>query len=956
MASAAAVERVVSRLEGARCEGAALGALRLVVGGEGGIAWQLESGAGVVAVRRGTVAESAGWPPPKATVEATERTARRAAQALEVRGRGRRACLRHIWAHAHRWRWRGRPYCSARSDGPPAAHAHTPRAHLSACTRSPPTARLQAVAGGAGRAAAMGAFMRLRAAASRGEVAVKGDLRALMALRGLIRPASGGGGGGGDLARPLAPAAGATPEALGALEERVLQLEEALADAQQERARQAAAAPPAPPPPAMVPARTQLMLAALAVVVAGPAAGPAVRLVGRWYWQGAAALLAALAALAWRARCDGGQLDRGLATAGFYARIVPAFVLTHRTAGALPPREAEALWDKVHAYWGERLLEFCVAQGGMFIKLGQSLSARPDAAPPLLVKPLAALQDAVPPRPIEEVHDTVCAALGLAAIEDGFEEFDDEPVGSASIAQVHRAVQLGGSGSGEVAVKVRKRGIEPLFRQDMFALRALAAAVAWAFPDHDRRELAAYLCEAVTRELDLQQEGEAMERVREGLARAGVRGCRAPRLVKGTRDVLVMEFIDGAFSLKDDAALKEHAVDRLLVCEAVGRSLAVQFFALGVWNADLHPGNILLQPDASAPANAAAVLIDFGNTCRFTGGQLRAFATLVHAAATNDASLIGEAFDLLGVEGASSGRLADLPRMLKSMRLLLCDTAPADEQRALKKQYFKWAKEDRLKRKELGRASGRRGNSQKVSFPSELLPFAGTILTFKGVCATLGVRVSPMSLFGPAAREVLLAEVAMRTSLSLAGSTLGGGAAVASNNGDAAAMAVLSPSSRARLEGGVGSAAANGHSARAAAAERIAAALMRHLVSDSDGGGLGLQVAVFDRRGGLCEATVELAAGTLGALDGRAVTPATRFALHGAGGAVAAAWAKAVARERNLDPLAPMAGVWKACQGSASRAGPSLCDALTHIAGLEVRMKSKRARGGEGPCPTRAIR
>src|SRR5882724_647931 len=101
--------------------------------------------------------------------------------------------------------------------------------------------------------------------------------------------------------------------------------------------------------------------------------------------------------------------------------------------------------------------------GATFIKVGQIISTRPDAFPPEFIAPLTVLQDRVPPFPFDEVRKAIAEDFGRP-LEEIFSKFSEEPVASASIAQVHRAILPGKDGDEArpertVAVKVRRPGI-----------------------------------------------------------------------------------------------------------------------------------------------------------------------------------------------------------------------------------------------------------------------------------------------------------------------------------------------------------------------------------------------------------------------------------------------------------------------------------------------------------------
>ena len=171
------------------------------------------------------------------------------------------------------------------------------------------------------------------------------------------------------------------------------------------------------------------------------------------------------------------------------AREILAVLIRHgfgSALGQLPkqllPRKDEPDPDSgetAGASGPERALRVIAELGPTFVKLGQILSTRPDILPADYVDALASLQDNVPPFPGAEAEFIVSQEL-RQPIEDLFDDFDPEPVASASIAQVHRARLHDGS---DVAVKVQRPDIEERIRSDIHILFRLAEALEGTLED-----------------------------------------------------------------------------------------------------------------------------------------------------------------------------------------------------------------------------------------------------------------------------------------------------------------------------------------------------------------------------------------------------------------------------------------------------------------------------------------
>ena len=276
------------------------------------------------------------------------------------------------------------------------------------------------------------------------------------------------------------------------------------------------------------------------------------------------------------------------------------------------------------------------AGGTTFVKLGQLMSTRRDLLPEVYVEELSRLQDQVPPAPWPEVEATLTAALG-APVEEVFAEFDHKPLAAASIAQVHAAVLRDGT---PAIVKVQRPGILPLVERDLDIVGRLAVAL------HTRTDwgrglgltdLARGFAVALREELDFRVEARNMKAVRTASgARAGATALTVPVLHEdlSTERVLVMSRIEGTplgQAVPDDAEHGGRIAHTLLA------ALLDQIMLDGVFHADPHPGNILLQQDGT-PA-----LLDFGSVGRIDPGLRDALAGLFLAVDSGDPAALCDA-------------------------------------------------------------------------------------------------------------------------------------------------------------------------------------------------------------------------------------------------------------------------------------------------------------------------
>jgi ubiquinone biosynthesis protein len=242
--------------------------------------------------------------------------------------------------------------------------------------------------------------------------------------------------------------------------------------------------------------------------------------------------------------------------------------------------------------------------GPTFIKLGQLLSLRLDLLPSEYAAELAKLQDEAMPLPFAQIKGKVEAQLGRA-LGELFQEFGEEPLAAASLAQVHRALLRDGT---EVVVKVQRPGIWETIRADLIILEDLAHFLVRHLPESepfDPPGVVREFAKTLRRELDFVREGRNME-----LFRRNFQGDPTVYIPKvfweyTTSEVLTMERIVGV-KVTDLEGLERAGLDRHQVALNGANAILKQIFEHGLFHADPHPGNILvLEGNVIAP-------LDFG--------------------------------------------------------------------------------------------------------------------------------------------------------------------------------------------------------------------------------------------------------------------------------------------------------------------------------------------------------
>ncbi len=277
---------------------------------------------------------------------------------------------------------------------------------------------------------------------------------------------------------------------------------------------------------------------------------------------------------------------------------------------------------------GERLAAALQALGPSFIKFGQALSTRPDLIGETMARDLSNLQDRLPPFPAAQARATVEDELG-APIDALFSRFDDEPVAAASIAQVHFAATSEGR---EVAVKVLRPRIEQAFARDLDLFYWLAGLIERLQPAWRRLrpvEVVGTLAETVAIEMNLSFEAAAASELRENLA--GDEGLRVPEVDwrRTARRVLTLERVEGT-PIDEREALIAAGHDLDAIIEKAARSVFNQVFRDGFFHADLHPGNLFVDPAGDL------VAVDFGIMGRLDRATRRYLAEMLLGFLTGD--------------------------------------------------------------------------------------------------------------------------------------------------------------------------------------------------------------------------------------------------------------------------------------------------------------------------------
>jgi ubiquinone biosynthesis protein len=408
----------------------------------------------------------------------------------------------------------------------------------------------------------------------------------------------------------------------------------------------------------------------------------------------------------------------------------------------------------VHTRNARRVYATILRLQGLFIKVGQLLSIMANFLPPEFRDELEGLQDQVPPRPFAEIEERLETELGEAMKQ--LASLEREPLASASLGQVHAARLVDGR---RVALKVQHRDIDRIVRLDLRTIRRIMAIVQWFVPVQGLDAYYHQIKELLSEELDFAIEADHIERIAKNFEDDPRVVFPKPVRELCTRRVLVTTFVEGV-KASDLVALGALGVDRRDVAIRLVRLYCQMIFVDGVYHADPHPGNVLVQKDG------AIVLLDFGAVAELSPQMREGIPEFLEGVLRRDTDKLVKSMRKMGFisrttdEGVSEKiieyfhrRFQEEVRLdsfnLKDLRI--------DPQRGLENLLD-------LRRMNIGL----RELSGAFHIPKDWVLLERTILLLYGCCSLLDPELNPVAIIQPYLRDFVLgnrdfAQIAMET-------------------------------------------------------------------------------------------------------------------------------------------------------------------------------------------------
>ena len=377
--------------------------------------------------------------------------------------------------------------------------------------------------------------------------------------------------------------------------------------------------------------------------------------------------------------------------------------------------------------------------GPTFVKMGQMLSSRPDLLSESFIEEFQRLQDRVAPFPGEQAQAILREELGPEF--DQFEELGPEAFASGSMAQVHRARLRTGE---DVVVKILRPGIEQTVWGDIAILSYLAKRAESIFPEFNPVAIVNEFEKSMRREMDLVTEAAYTSKFSKAFADQDMIHCPAVYWDLTTSKVLTLEWIQGV-SVSDAEDLRARGFDPAKIAATLADSFMAQFFRVGMFHADPHPGNLLVMNDGRV------ALVDFGLVGHLTADLRGQLVTIAIALARQDVELAVEAYADVGEVSDAT----DLKR-LKTELIEMFD------------KYYGMP----LKRIETQKAfadATRIARSHGIVLPRDLILLARSFVTITSVARQLDPDFDLAGMVQPHAKALLMDKLSPKRLLKSAG-------------------------------------------------------------------------------------------------------------------------------------------------------------------------------------------
>ena len=323
-------------------------------------------------------------------------------------------------------------------------------------------------------------------------------------------------------------------------------------------------------------------------------------------------------------------------------------------------------YDIFHGLTPKSLRRMLEELGPTFVKAGQILSMRSEILPESFMRELGKLRTDVEPMD----RDTVIEALRAEyerPIEDIFDAIDDRPLGSASVAQVHKARLVTGE---LVAVKIQRPHVQEIMAQDISIMRSLARYASKFMGDEqflDLQSVVDELWQSFREETDFLVEARSLAEFRRNNAECEFIDCPMPYPALCTRHVVVMDYVEG-IPINDTGRLLREGYDIAEIGIKLADNYTSQMLDDGFFHADPHPGNLVIR-------GGKIVYLDLGIMGRLSSHDRSAMRDMVTAVARCDSPGLAEGLKRFSVSDTSG---IDDAHLLSDLDAIVADYGLSD--------------------------------------------------------------------------------------------------------------------------------------------------------------------------------------------------------------------------------------------------------------------------------------
>ena len=323
-------------------------------------------------------------------------------------------------------------------------------------------------------------------------------------------------------------------------------------------------------------------------------------------------------------------------------------------------------YDIFHGLTPQSLRKMLEELGPTFVKAGQILSMRSEILPQSFTRELGRLRTSVEPMD----RDTVLSALRAEydrPIEEIFDAIDDRPLGSASVAQVHKARLVTGE---LVAVKIQRPHVQEIMAQDISIMRSLARYASRFMGSEqflDLRSVVDELWQSFREETDFLVEARSLEEFRRNNAECAFVDCPKPYPSLCTRHVVVMDYVEG-IPIDDRRALVRAGYDLEEIGTKLVDNYTSQMLDDGFFHADPHPGNLVIR-------DGKIVYLDLGIMGRLSSHDRRAVRDMVFSVARCDSAGLADGLMRFSVSDTSG---VDQAHLLADLDAIVADFGLSD--------------------------------------------------------------------------------------------------------------------------------------------------------------------------------------------------------------------------------------------------------------------------------------